>query len=69
MHCCEICKKEFIPKNLKRPTRTCSKECKNKLASLNTITQFSDLAAREIQRQKSLEQKKILSIKPKLQIQ
>jgi very-short-patch-repair endonuclease len=58
MHCCEICKKEFIPKNLKRPTRTCSKECKNKLASLNTISQFSNPAAREIQRKKSLEQKK-----------
>ena len=58
MHYCEICKKEFIPKDLKRPARTCSKECKNGLAKLITITQFSDPKAREVQRQKSLAQKK-----------
>jgi len=58
MYCCEICKKEFAPKNLKRPSRTCSKECKNKLARSITLTQFSDPAAREVQRQKSLAQKK-----------
>ena len=58
MHHCEICKKEFIPKDQKRPTRTCSKKCKNELAKLITITQFSDPRAREVQRQKSLAQKK-----------
>jgi very-short-patch-repair endonuclease len=55
---CEICNKEFLPKNKKRPSRTCSKECKNELAKRITIKQFSDPAAREIQRQKSLGQKK-----------
>lgn len=55
---CEICEKEFVAKNEKRPPRTCSKECKNELARKNTIKQFSDPAAREVQRQKSLEQKK-----------
>lgn len=54
---CEICSKEFAPKNLKKPSRTCSKECKNKLASKITINQFSDPIAREIQRLKSLEKK------------
>ena len=57
MHNCEICKKEFQPKDLKRPTRTCSKECKNTLARNNTLRQFSDPQAREVQRQKSLAQK------------
>lgn len=55
---CEICEKEFLPKNEKKPPRTCSKQCKNELARKNTINQFSDPAAREIQRQKSLIQKK-----------
>jgi len=55
---CEICEKEFVPKNERKPSRTCSKECKNELARRNTINQFSDPAAREIQRQKSLAQKK-----------
>lgn len=55
---CEICCNEFLPKNKKRPARTCSKECKNELARRITIKQFSDPAAREIQRQKSLDQKK-----------
>lgn len=55
---CEICEKEFVAKNEKRPPRTCSKECKNELARRITINQFSDPAAREVQRQKSLEQKK-----------
>ncbi len=55
---CEICNKEFLPKNVKKPTRTCSKSCKNILARKITTKQFSDPKAREIQRQKSLEQKK-----------
>ncbi len=55
---CEICEKEFKSKNQKKPSRTCSKECKNELARRNTLKQFSDPAAREIQRQKSLAQKK-----------
>lgn len=55
---CEMCEKEFVPKNERKPSRTCSKECKNELARRNTINQFSDSAAREIQRQKSLAQKK-----------
>jgi very-short-patch-repair endonuclease len=55
---CEICSKEFEPKNPKRPSRTCSKECKNILARQTTIKQFSDPSAREVQRQKSLQQKK-----------
>lgn len=55
---CHICKKEFIPKDPKRPPKTCSKYCKNELARHNTNIQFSDLANREIQRQKSLAQKK-----------
>jgi len=57
MHYCEICKKEFVPNDLKRPSRTCSKECKNKLASAITIIQFSDPAARGVQRQKSFAKK------------
>lgn len=55
---CEICATKFEPKNSKRPSRTCSKGCKNALARQATIKQFSDPAAREVQRQKSLEQKK-----------
>lgn len=55
---CEICNKDFFPKNEKRPARTCSKECKNNLARRNTIKQFSDPAAREVQRQKSIIQKR-----------
>jgi G:T-mismatch repair DNA endonuclease (very short patch repair protein) len=54
---CEICEKEFLAKNEKRPARTCSKECKNKLARQITTQQFRDPAAREVQRQKSLAQK------------
>lgn len=57
MYRCQICQKEFWPKDLKRPAKTCSKECKNILAKTITIKQFSDPAAREIQRQKSLEKK------------
>ena len=55
---CEICGKEFVSKNANRPRRTCSKICKNELARRLTIKQFSDPAAREVQRQKSLAQKK-----------
>jgi G:T-mismatch repair DNA endonuclease (very short patch repair protein) len=55
---CKICDKDFEPKNQKKPPRTCSKECKNELARRNTIKQFSDPTAREVQRQKSLAQKK-----------
>ncbi len=58
MAICEICKSEFVPKNKKRPARTCSKKCKNELARNITIKQFSDSAARELQRKLSLEQKK-----------
>jgi len=58
MNKCEICNKEFESKNPKRPPRTCSKDCKNELARRNTLKQFSNPAAREIQRQKSLAQKK-----------
>jgi very-short-patch-repair endonuclease len=57
MAICEICEKEFVAKNEQRPSRTCSKECKNELARRITIQQFSDPAAREIQRQRSLAQK------------
>lgn len=63
---CEICNKEFLPKNEKRPSRTCSKECKNELARRITIKQFSDPAAREVQRQKSLAQKKDLKYQKKV---
>jgi very-short-patch-repair endonuclease len=55
---CSICAKEFEPANPKRPARTCSKTCKNELARQITVAQFSDPAAREVQRQKSLEKKK-----------
>jgi very-short-patch-repair endonuclease len=55
---CQICKNEFIPKNPKKPAKTCSKICKNGLASQITNIQFSDPTNREIQRQKSLAQKK-----------
>ncbi len=50
---CEICEKEFAARNEKRPARTCSKECKNELARRITTQQFSDPAAREVQRQKA----------------
>lgn len=49
MNKCEICSNEFVGNR-----RTCSKECKNSLARQNTINQFSNPAAREIQRQKTL---------------
>ena len=62
MAACEICATVFLPKDEKRPPRTCSKNCKNELARRITVKQFSDPAAREIQRQKSLDQKKILYI-------
>ena len=52
MNKCEICSVEFVGKR-----RTCSKVCKNALARLITINQFSDPTAREVQRQKSIEQK------------
>lgn len=55
---CEICNTEFISKNKSRPSRTCSKNCKNILARRITIKQFSNTAARDLQRQISLEQKK-----------
>jgi very-short-patch-repair endonuclease len=58
MAICEICNNKFIPRDEKRSPRTCSKICKNNLARLNTIKQFEDPAAREIQRQKSINQKK-----------
>jgi very-short-patch-repair endonuclease len=55
---CEICTEDFELKKLGKPRRTCSKECKNVLARQTTIKQFDNPAAREVQRQKSLEQKK-----------
>jgi len=55
---CIICKNQFQPKNPKRPSKTCSKDCKNHLAHEITTKQFSDSEARDIHRQKSLEQKK-----------
>lgn len=58
MAICEICKCEFVPSNEKRPSRTCSKKCKNELARNTTIRQFSNPAARELQRKISLEKKK-----------
>lgn len=58
MAICEICKCEFIARNEKKPSRTCSKKCKNELARNTTIRQFSDPAARELQRKISLEKKK-----------
>lgn len=58
MAVCEICKKEFKPKHEKKPSKTCSKICKNELARKITTKQFSDPASREVQRQKSLKQKK-----------
>lgn len=65
---CEMCAVEFESKNIKRPTRTCSKECKNTLARQLTIKQFSDPAAREVQRQKSLKQKKDPAYQAKVSI-
>lgn len=58
MSVCIICKSEFLSKNLKRPSKTCSKPCKNELARQITNKQFSDPSAREHARQVSLEQKK-----------
>jgi G:T-mismatch repair DNA endonuclease (very short patch repair protein) len=52
MNKCEICAVEF-----NGTRRTCSKICKNSLARLITINQFSDPSAREVQRQKSIVQK------------
>lgn len=54
---CIICNSEFAPKNKYRPSKTCSKICKNKLASSITTIQFSEPSNREVQRQRSLEQK------------
>lgn len=52
MNKCEICFTDFIGHR-----RTCSKVCKNSLARLITINQFSDPLAREVQRQISIKQK------------
>jgi very-short-patch-repair endonuclease len=52
-----ICQAKFLPKNLKRPSKTCSKTCKNELARQITSQQFSDPAAREHARQVSFRQK------------
>ena len=54
---CEICNKIFVCKIKSRIPKTCSKECKNKLASQITIKQFSDPKNRENHRRISLEQK------------
>jgi len=58
MYTCSICKNQFIPYNIKRPSKTCSKVCKNLLSREITKKQFEDPAAREVQRKKSIEQKK-----------
>lgn len=68
MHYCCICNTGFVPKNISRPAKTCSKACKNALARNITIQQFSDPAAREIQRQKSLKQKKDPEYQQKVKI-
>jgi very-short-patch-repair endonuclease len=57
MSVCTICKSKFLPKNLRQPSKTCSKACKNELARQITNQQFSDPAAREHARQVSLRQK------------
>jgi len=57
MSTCMICRSEFIPKNSKRPSKTCSKTCKNELARQITNKQFLDPVAREHARQVSLKQK------------
>lgn len=58
MATCEICASDFVPRNKYRSPRTCSKECKNQLASRITAKQFSDPKAVEHHRQASLAQKK-----------
>ena len=68
MSTCEICSKEFTPKDIKRAARTCSKECKNELARSITIKQFSNPGAREVQRQKSLAQKKDPNYQKKIKL-
>ena len=57
MNKCAICAIEFETKYPGSKRRTCSKVCKNELARQITIKQFSNPAAREVQRQKSLAQK------------
>jgi very-short-patch-repair endonuclease len=57
MNKCEICAIEFETKYPGSKRRTCSKVCKNELARQITVKQFSDPAAREVQRQKSIAQK------------
>ena len=54
MNKCEICAIEFETKYPGSKRRTCSKVCKNELARQITVKQFSDPAAREVQRQISL---------------
>ncbi len=51
---CEICKIEFTVKYASYKTKTCSKECKNKLASTITKKQFSDENNREIARKNAI---------------
>ena len=59
MQCiCEMCGSKFEVEATKRPRRTCSKQCKNLLASKITTEQFATPEARAVQRQKSLAQKK-----------
>lgn len=55
---CEMCGGEFEVGQTKRPRRTCSKPCKNLLARKITTKQFETPEARDVQRQKSLAQKK-----------
>ena len=54
---CEICSNEFIPRIIKKPPRTCSKQCKNKLASQITKQQFNSQEAKDRHREISLKKK------------
>jgi very-short-patch-repair endonuclease len=62
-----ICRSEFIPKNPNRPSKTCSKTCKNELARQITNKQFLDPIAREHARQVSLRQKQDPAYQEKFQ--
>jgi very-short-patch-repair endonuclease len=63
---CEICKIDFIVKYPSYKTKTCSKECKNKLASSITKKQFLDENNREIARQNAIIQHNNKDLKQRL---
>lgn len=67
MAICEICKIGFSPRNVKKPSKTCSKTCKNELSRQITCKQFSNPAAREFARQISLAKKKDPAYQEKFQ--